>query len=107
MSTTPQSPSFAFEPATSEVAGSSQPIGAYGLLADCNTAALADCHGSIDWLCLPRNDSPGLFARILAPRGGGVRLVHDELRGRRRLAADHVRGGGEHDLPERELARLA
>jgi GH15 family glucan-1,4-alpha-glucosidase len=70
MSTTSQSPSFAFEPATSGVAGSSQPIGAYGLLADCNTAALADCHGSIDWLCLPRYDSPALFARILDPDAG-------------------------------------
>jgi GH15 family glucan-1,4-alpha-glucosidase len=53
-----------------DAAASSQPIGAYGLLADCNTAALADRRGSIDWLCLPRYDSPALFARILDPDAG-------------------------------------
>jgi len=34
----------------------SKPIAAYGLLADCNSAALVDSAGSIDWLCLPRYD---------------------------------------------------
>jgi GH15 family glucan-1,4-alpha-glucosidase len=58
------------QPAASDATGSSQPIGAYGLLADCNTAALADSRGSIDWLCLPRYDSPAVFARILDPKAG-------------------------------------
>ena len=47
-----------------------QPIGAHGLIADCNSAALVDDHGSISWLCLPRYDSPAVFARILDPDGG-------------------------------------
>jgi hypothetical protein len=34
--------------------GGSQPIANYGLLADCNSAALVERHGSIDWLSLPR-----------------------------------------------------
>jgi hypothetical protein len=44
-----------------------RPIAEYGLLADCNAAALVDRDGSISWLCVPRYDSPAVFARILDP----------------------------------------
>jgi alpha,alpha-trehalase len=50
--------------------GAFTPIGEYGLLADCNSAALVSRDGSIDWLCLPRYDADAIFARILDPDGG-------------------------------------
>jgi alpha,alpha-trehalase len=51
-------------------APASTPIAEYGLLADCNSAALVDRAGSIDWLCLPRYDSAAIFARILGSDAG-------------------------------------
>jgi GH15 family glucan-1,4-alpha-glucosidase len=47
-----------------------QPIADYGLLADCNSAALVDRDGSVGWLCLPRYDSAAVFAQILDPTAG-------------------------------------
>ena len=56
--------------ATSPTTGEYAPLAAYGLLADCNSAALVDRDGSVSWLCLPRYDSPAVFSRILDPGGG-------------------------------------
>jgi GH15 family glucan-1,4-alpha-glucosidase len=66
MSTTHPRP----RPAANTTAPGSQPVAAYGLLADCNSAALVDSDGAISWLCLPRYDSPAVFAALLDPEAG-------------------------------------
>lgn len=43
----------------------------YGLLGDCQTAALVGIDGSIDWLCWPRFDSEACFAALLGTPSNG------------------------------------
>ncbi len=45
-------------------------IADYGFLSDCHSAALVSSGSSVDWWCLPRFDSPSVFARLLDPAGG-------------------------------------
>src|SRR6202012_5188940 len=55
------------------------PIGEYAFLSDCVTSALIAPNGNVEWLCLPRMDSPSVFGAILDRDAGGFRLAPSDV----------------------------
>ena len=50
------------------------PIADYAFLSDCETTCLISSAGSVEWLCVPRPDSPSVFGAILDRGAGHFRL---------------------------------
>jgi alpha,alpha-trehalase len=49
-------------------------IADYGFLSDCETVALVAPSGNVEWLCLPRVDSPSVFGTMLDRDAGFFRI---------------------------------
>ena len=78
------------------------PIADYGFLSDCELSALVAPNGSVEWLCVPRPDSPSVFAAVLDRSAGLFRFgpanaeVPDQRRylpGTNVCARDHLAHG--------------
>ncbi|HTU02799.1 MAG TPA: trehalase-like domain-containing protein, partial [Candidatus Sulfotelmatobacter sp.] len=71
----------------------------YAMIGDCETAALVGRDGSLDWLCVPRFDSPACFAALLGTPEHGRWL----LAPRDRVTGVHRRYRGETLILETEF----
>ncbi|WP_258080790.1 glycoside hydrolase family 15 protein [Nocardia nova] len=50
------------------------PIDDYAFLSDCETCCLIARNGAVEWMCLPRPDSPSVFGAVLDRSAGHFRL---------------------------------
>jgi GH15 family glucan-1,4-alpha-glucosidase len=56
------------------------PIADYAFLSDCEVTCLVAPNGAVEWMCLPRPDSPSVFAAMLDRGAGAFRLgPYDEV----------------------------
>jgi GH15 family glucan-1,4-alpha-glucosidase len=53
----------------------------YALIGDTQTAAVVGRNGSVDWLCLPRFDSPACFAALLGTEEHGAWVIAPDVGG--------------------------
>lgn len=49
-------------------------IGEYAFLSDCETTCLIAPDGAVEWMCIPRPDSPSVFGAILDRSAGSFRV---------------------------------
>jgi alpha,alpha-trehalase len=56
------------------------PIADYAFLSDCEHNCLVAPDGSVEWLCLPRPDSPSVFAALLDRTAGSFRFAPSSTR---------------------------
>src|SRR5215472_18468911 len=67
-------PQVGAAPAPIRIASSFPPIAEYAFLSDCEANCLVAPSGRVEWMCLPRADSPSVFASILDRGAGNFRF---------------------------------
>jgi GH15 family glucan-1,4-alpha-glucosidase len=55
------------------------PIADYGFLSDGEVTALVAPSGAVEWMCLPRMDSPSIFGSILGRHAGTFRIAPSDV----------------------------
>ncbi len=55
------------------------PIGDYGFLSDGEVTALVAPGGAVEWMCLPRMDSPSVFGSMLGRHAGSFRVAPSDV----------------------------
>jgi hypothetical protein len=72
-----------------------QPIENHGIVGNMPSAALVSLDGSVDWLCLPRFDSPSVFAALLDDDSRSSRTLPGQAyRSSHRTSARRSEGAG-------------
>ena len=72
--------SFATERSWPTGASPFPPIADYAFLSDCESNCLIAPSGAVEWMCVPRPDSPSIFSAILDRSAGSFRLgPYDEM----------------------------
>jgi len=67
-------PEMAPDPGPFQIASSFPPIAEYAFLSDCEANCLIAPSGRVEWMCLPRPDSPSVFASMLDRGAGNFRF---------------------------------
>ena len=73
-------------------------VAEHTFLSDCASAALVTRDGSVDWLCLPRLDSPPVLARLLDDDAGHLAFAPRRSGRRRRTPLPAAQPGPGNDV---------